>query len=172
MENTPSPHNLHQAQSAKLATQSKLTFFTSTEVADILKMNPQVITRKLQAGEMEGYKLGKDWRVSEAQLLAFLERHSNKNASRSPEEKIVNTFFESGRLKSIPAARGKRLAVLKHLVSLLDSQKVYEEEEINKFLAAYHPDVCTLRREFIINKLMVRKDGKYKVIRWRQDAMA
>jgi len=81
---------------------SALKFFTSTEVADILKMNPQVITRKLQAGEIEGYKLGKDWRVSEAQLMAFLAKHSNQRAKRSPEAKVVDTFLEDGKLKSIP----------------------------------------------------------------------
>ena len=59
---------------------ARLRFFTSSEVADILKMHPQVITRKLQSGDIAGYKLGKDWRVSEAQLLEFLERHSNSRA--------------------------------------------------------------------------------------------
>jgi excisionase family DNA binding protein len=54
---------------------ARLRFFTSGEVAGMLKMNSQVIARKLQAGELEGYKLGKDWRVSESQLLDFLERH-------------------------------------------------------------------------------------------------
>lgn len=66
---------------------SSLRFFTSTEVAEILKMHPQVITRKLQAGDIAGYKLGKDWRVSEAQLMAFLEKHSNR---REPEDSSLN----------------------------------------------------------------------------------
>ncbi len=145
---------------------NKLRFYTSAEVADILKMNPQVINRKLQGGEIEGYKLGKDWRVSEAQLLEFLEKHSNKHVSRAPEEKVVENFFEKGKLKSIPTQRTKRLAVLKHLVAKLDASKVYPEKDLNKFLSGYHSDVCTLRREFIINKLMVRKDGKYKVVSW------
>ena len=143
---------------------SPLKFFTCQEVADILRMNPQVITRKLQAGEIEGYKLGKDWRVSEAQILAFLERHSNKRAKQSPEEKVLSTYIENGRLKSIPTARGKRIHVLKHLVSQLDPMRVYDEKEINSFLTAYHSDFCTLRREFIMNGLMVRKNGKYKVV--------
>ena len=39
---------------------AELQLFTSAEVAQILKMNGQVVTRKLQAGEIEGYKLGKD----------------------------------------------------------------------------------------------------------------
>jgi len=57
---------------------ARLRFYTSLEVAEILKMHPQVITRKLQAGEIGGYKLGKDWRISEAQLFEFLARHSNE----------------------------------------------------------------------------------------------
>jgi excisionase family DNA binding protein len=59
---------------------SHLRFFTAAELAEILKMHPQVITRKLQSGAIAGYKLGKDWRISEAQLLDFLERHSNTRA--------------------------------------------------------------------------------------------
>lgn len=147
---------------------NELTFFTSAEVADILKMHPQVIARKLQGGEIEGYKLGKDWRVSKDQLLRYLERHSNQKSATSPEAKVLQTFFEDGKLKSIPAARSKRLHVLKHLVSKLDARKVYTEVEINDFLKPFHSDICTLRREFIMNKLMVRSRGKYKVVGWNQ----
>lgn len=147
---------------------NEFIFFTSAEVADILKMHPQVIARKLQCGEIEGYKLGKDWRVSKDQLLRYLERHSNQKTVKSPEEKVVGAFFEDGKLKSIPAARSKRLHVLKHLVSKLDARKVYTEVEINDFLKPFHSDICTLRRELIINKLMVRSRGKYKVVGWNQ----
>lgn len=146
---------------------TELTLFTSAEVADILKMNPQVIARKLQAGEIEGYKLGKDWRVSKEQLMRYLERHSNQRTT-TPEAKIVGAFFEDGKLKSIPAARSKRVLVLRYLVAKLDARKVYTEAEINDFLKPYHSDICTLRREMIINKLMVRSAGKYKVAGWNQ----
>ena len=156
-------------ETTKTDEQSRLRFFTSVEVAEILKMNSQVITRKLQAGEIEGYKLGKDWRVSEVQLMEFLERHSNKRVKMTPDAKVVDNFFENGRLKSIPTTRSKRLLVLKHLVSKLDPNKVYDESEINQFILPFHSDVCTLRREFIINKLMVRKAGKYKVVNWRRE---
>lgn len=144
-------------------TPDKLRFFTSQEVADILKMNAQVIARKLQAGEIAGYKLGKDWRISEAQLFAFLERHSNQ-MENTESAKTVRTFFKGGKLQSIPSSRPKRLSVLQHLVSQLDYNRVYDEAEINQFLLNFHSDVCTLRREFIMNRLMVRKNGKYKVV--------
>ena len=145
-----------------------LKLFTSGEIADILKMNPQVIARKLQAGDMEGYKIGKDWRVSEAQLMSFLEKHSNQRVAKSPEEKAVKAFFQDGRLKSIPTTRGKRESVLRHLVAQLEPNRVYTEKEINEFITQFHPDVCTIRREFIINKLMVRNAGKYKVASWNR----
>jgi len=143
-----------------------LKFYTSTEVAEILKMNAQVIARKLQAGDLEGYKIGKDWRVSHAQLMRFLEKHVNTNAAKTPKEKAIKTFFVDGKLKSIPTARSKRELVLRHLVSQLESNRVYSESEINKFISGFHQDVCTIRREFIINKLMVRSAGKYKVSTW------
>lgn len=155
MENNRHPSNLRNNA-------PELRFFTSTEVAEILKMHPQVITRKLQAGEIAGYKLGKDWRVSEAQLHEFLAKHSNQRP-QGPDARVVDTFIVNGKLESIPVQRSKRVAVLKFLVDQLDANRVYDESEINEFLSPYHSDVCTLRREFIINKLMVRKNGKYKV---------
>lgn len=145
-------------------------FYTVSEVADILKMNPQVIARKLQGGEMEGYKIGKDWRVSHTQLMRFLDKHSNTNTSKTPQEKVVKSFFEGGKLKSIPTTRSKRELILRHLVSKLEPNRVYSEKELNKFISEFHPDVCTIRREFIINKLMVRNSGKYKVASWNQQA--
>lgn len=145
-----------------------LKFYTSSEVADILKMHPQVIARKLLGGDMEGYKIGKDWRVSHTQLLSFLEKHANTNAAKNPQEKVVRSFFENGKLKSIPTARSKRELILRHMVAQLESGRVYSEKEINNFIQKFHPDVCTIRREFIINKLMVRNAGKYKVSTWNQ----
>src|SRR6185312_16694461 len=97
----------------------EFTFFTSSEVAEILKMHPQVIARKLQSGELEGYKLGKDWRVSKEQLLRYLERHSNQNPPETQQDKTLRTFVENGKIKALPAARGKRLHILKYLVAKL-----------------------------------------------------
>lgn len=148
---------------------SDITFFTSAELAEVLKMNPQVIARKLLAGEIEGYKLGKDWRVSKDQLMRYLDKHSNQKIAKTPKDKVLQTFFENGKLKSLPVARSKRIHVLRYMVSQLDFRKVYSETEINNFIKMFHSDISTIRREFIVNKLMVRKDGKYKVTGWNQE---
>ena len=54
--------------------------------------------------------------------------------------------------------------MLKFLVSRLEYNRIYTEKEINEFIGRYHSDFCSIRREFIINKLMVRNAGKYKVV--------
>jgi excisionase family DNA binding protein len=53
-------------------------FYTSAEVADLLRMNHQVVQRKLQAGEIPAYRIGREWRVERAQLMEWLESHSNR----------------------------------------------------------------------------------------------
>src|SRR5690349_3967118 len=65
-------------------------------------------------------------------------------------------------------SESKRLAFLKYLVSKLDARKVYTENEMNDFLKPFHSDICTLRRELVINKLTMRQVGKHKVVGWNQ----
>ena len=139
----------------------ELKLLTAAETAEILRLNPQVLLRKLQSGEIPAYKIGKDWRISKAQLLEWLERHSNLHSS-SPN-RLAGPFFSprTGKLKAIPAQRKKRTAVLEVILNEFEPNRVYAEKEINETIRRFHSDVCTIRREFIMEKMMSRKDGKY-----------
>ena len=77
-------------------------------------------------------------------------------------QKVVETFFEYGRLKSIPAQRKKRRIVLEEMLKQFDPGKVYSEKEVNEIILQIHADYCTLRREMIMEGLMTRHDGKYQ----------
>ena len=68
-------------------------FFTTSELAEKLKMNVQVITRKVQAGEIEAYKIGKEWRIPERSVYEWLERNVNTNGKprRSPVRQTAAT---------------------------------------------------------------------------------
>lgn len=139
-----------------------LDLLTAKEVAEVLKMNPQVVLRKLQAGEIPGYKIGKEWRVSRTKLIDWLERHSNQR--KSYPNRLAEPFFDTdGSLKGIPAQRKKRVAVLQILLANFEHNRVYAENEVNEIIRRFHNDVCTIRREFIMEKMMVRSGGKYKV---------
>jgi len=138
-----------------------LKFYTSNEIAEMLKMNVQVVARKLQHGEIPGYKIGKDWRILESDLMAWLEKHSNRIAL-NPAQKIVNNFMKNGRFEVLPVQRKKRIYVLEYILQQFALNKVYAETEVNEIITAFHDDYCLVRREFVIEKMMLRKNGKYR----------
>jgi len=138
----------------------KMKFYSTAELAEKLRMNIQVISRKLQAGEIEGYKMGKDWRVEEDAIQRWLEKISNQRET-DPRQKIIDNFFKNGRLTGIPSQRKKRVTILEFLLEKFDANRTYTEAEVNDIIRQYHDDFCTIRREFIMNKMMTRKDGKY-----------
>lgn len=139
----------------------QLKFYTTAEVADLLKMNVQVIARKLKYGELIGYKIGKDWRIKESDLLKWLERHSNKNVM-NPARKIVERFMKNGKFETLPAQRKKRKYILEYILQKFEPNKVYTENEVNEIILPLHDDYCRVRRDFIDERMMNRKDGIYR----------
>lgn len=59
----------------------ELVLYTPAEVAEILRMNLQVVQRKLQAGEIPAYRIGRGWRIERSQLMRWLEERSNQRPS-------------------------------------------------------------------------------------------
>ena len=143
---------------------SQIILYTAAEVAELLRLNHQVVQRKLQAGDIPGYRIGRDWRVEHSQLMGWLEKHSNRRTS-SDSAKVLRAFLdEEGRLRSIPASRAKRAVVLEYLAEHLEAGRTYRERELSDVLRRFHDDVATLRRELVGAKLVVRTtDGIYKL---------
>jgi len=140
---------------------TELTFFTTNEVAEMLRMNVQVIARKLQNGELPGYKIGKDWRVKEADLFAWLNRHSNQN-QLSPRDQVIERFMNRGRFDVLPAQQKRRRYIIEYMLQQFELNRIYTEKEVNDIITRYHDDYCRVRREFIDSKMMNRKNGKYR----------
>lgn len=140
---------------------TELKFYTTAEIANLLKMNVQVISRKLKYGEITGYKIGKDWRVKESDLLEWLEKHSNK-ASSDPGQKVISRFMVNGGFPTLPAQRKRRNYILEYILRKFEFNRVYPEKEVNAIILEFHEDFCFVRREFIMEKMMTRKDGKYR----------
>ena len=55
-----------------------MKFYTVPELAKLLKVDPETIRRYLQRGILQGYKVGKDWRIEEAAVKEYLEKVSNR----------------------------------------------------------------------------------------------
>lgn len=135
-----------------------LRLYTAAEVADLLRLNHQVVQRKLQAGEIPAYRIGREWRVEHGQLLGWLEQRSNRR--RDPLEQW---FDKDGRLVSLPAKRSLRRPLLERLVEQLEPGRTFTEREVNTALRRFHDDVAALRREMVAEHLLVRtRSGVYK----------
>ncbi len=65
-----------------LMTQQKL--LTPINVAKRLQMNVRTVTQWLRNGHLRGFKIGKEWRVSDLDLDAFIEASANKPSGSQP----------------------------------------------------------------------------------------
>jgi len=139
----------------------KTEFFTTSELAEKLKMNVQVITRKVQAGEIQAYKIGKDWRIPEQSVHEWLERHCNQK-TRTAKQKVVSNFVKNDHIEKLPAQRSKRKYLLEYILAQFEPNRVYSEAEVNRTISRYHDDFCTVRREFIVEGMMDRVDNNYR----------
>jgi hypothetical protein len=72
---------------------------------------------------------------------------------------VVGRFLRGDRHVQIPAARGKRLAVLDHLAGLFEPGRRYPEREVNEILRAWHPDYALLRRYLVDEGFLGRADA-------------
>ncbi len=54
---------------------------TPVDVANRLQVDERTVTQWLRKGQLRGFKVGKEWRVSVKDLEAFLEAGANKPSS-------------------------------------------------------------------------------------------
>lgn len=138
-------------------------FFTTSELAKKLKMNVQVITRKVQAGEIEAYKIGKDWRIPEQSVYEWLEDLSNKHKphSRKVSQKAAIPAPGSG-LPTSKRDSSKRMFLLEYILAQFEPSRSYSEEEVDHTIARYHNDSEAIRDEFLTEHMMEMVDGQYR----------
>lgn len=80
-------------------------------------------------------------------------------------KKVIASFFEYGKLKSIPSQRKKERIVLEEMAKAFESGRKYTEREVNIIIADFHDDFCTLRKDMIDEKILAREGMVY----WLQE---
>ena len=115
------------------------------------------------------YSLNKD--VFETSMLEIIREKSDEaeiQAQRDAEyrKKVIDAFFEYGKLKSIPSQRKKERIVLEVIADAFEHDRIYTEREVNIIIADFFDDFCTIRRDMISENLLDRDAGKY----WRVKA--
>ena len=135
-------------------------FFTTAELAEKLKMNVQVITRKIQAGDIFAYKVGKDWRIPEFSVIQWLEKNAN---THRPKVRRANGGTRPNR-QSKPSANhaSSRKYLLEYILAQFEPNREYSEEEVNGIISRHHDDFSTVRREFLSERMMEKSGGGYR----------
>ena len=112
------------------------------------------------------YSLNKD--IFETSMLEIIREKSDEaeiQAQRDAEyrKKVIDAFFEYGKLKSIPSQRKKERIVLEVIADAFEYDRVYTEREVNVIIADFFDDFCTIRRDMVAENLLDRDAGRY----WR-----
>ena len=127
-----------------------------------------------QAGAVSSYKsqyytmytLNRD--LFDTTILDIVQEESEEADLQAQRDEayrqhVLDSFFQDGRLKTIPAQRKKKRIVLQALAQQFEPHHIYPEPEVNAILAWYHDDVCTLRRDLVGEGLLERNAQGY----WR-----
>lgn len=145
-------------------------------LSERLDLHPSTVSFHLKKLEQAGlatsekeqyyvmYQLNKE--VLNFHLLGKISEISTDTETQEGRElayrsKILNTFIKNGKLISIPVQRKKRLVILEEIALAFELGKEYPEKEVNHIISTYHEDFCTIRREFIMNRMFSREDGIY-----------
>lgn len=101
-------------------------------------------------------------------LALILEKSDEADAQAQRDatyrQKVIDSFFEYGKLKSIPVQRKKERVILEIIAEKFDYDRIYTEREVNLIIADFHDDFCTIRRDMISEKLLDRnREGYWKV---------
>ena len=169
-----------------LADQSRLRILQSLTLEDMyverlaerLGVTPPTVSfhlKKLaEAGLVRSYRTqyyamyALNREVLEARMIDLIRQEPGEADAQARREeayrqKVLEAFFQYGKLKSIPAQKKKERIVLEELVKGFEPGRRYTEREVNIILADAYDDFCTLRRDMIGEGLLQRENGVY----WR-----
>lgn len=60
--------------------------YTTEEVADAPRVSVFTVRRLLNSGRLHGFKVGKDWRIRESDLEAFIGASPGRTTGRAHQE--------------------------------------------------------------------------------------
>lgn len=167
-----------------LADKSRLQILKSLAIEEMyverlaqrLDLTPATISFHLKklsdAGAVTGYKsqyytvfrLNREV-LNTGILSLILEKSDEADAQAARDaayrQRVIDSFFEYGKLKSIPAQRKKERIILEVIAERFEPGRTYTEREVNLIIADFHDDFCTIRRDMIAEKLLERENGTY-----------
>ena len=89
------------------------------------------------------------------------EKDLQKERDEAYRKKVIDSFFEYGKLKSIPTQQKKQRIVLEEIAKAFEKDRSYTEREVNIIIADFNDDFCTIRKNMVAEGLFTRDKGSY-----------
>ena len=86
------------------------------------------------------------------------EADEQQRREEAYRRKVIDAFFEYGKLRAIPVQRKKKLICYGVIAERFEKGRVYGEKELSDVIAEFHEDYCTIRRD-MISEGILRRDG-------------
>lgn len=95
------------------------------------------------------------------ECLDYPDDNIQNERDEAYRNKVLSSFMEYGKLKSIPAQLKKKNIILEEICKAFAFDRSYTEKEVNIIIADFHDDFCTIRRDMVGIGLLSRENGIY-----------
>ena len=109
------------------------------------------------------YSINRD--MMEQRIGDFIKAVIQYDDSKSYEEKVIDNFFEYGRLKSLPTQIKKREIVVGYIASKFEMNRIYTEKELKSIILDLYDDYCTVKRDLIGMGFIEDLEQNYKRVK-------
>ena len=99
------------------------------------------------------------------------KKPAEDGAQNGFRRKVIDSFFENGRLLRMPRQLRKREVVLEEILAAFEPGRSYDEQRVDELIHLVADDHCTVRRMFVDQGLMTRRNGVYRLNRKERSPM-
>lgn len=142
----------------------RLALTPSTISFHLKKLADAGVVRSYRTQYYTMYSLCED--VFHARIIDLISETSEETELQTRREaeyrqRVIDHFFEYGKLKTIPAQRKKERIILEEISKAFEAGHIYTEREVNLIIADFHDDFCTLRRDMVAEGILERNQEGY-----------
>lgn len=141
----------------------KLNLSTPTVTYHMNKLKKAGIVKSTKIQHYIIYSLNYD--IMNMSIETLIKSATTVDDTRTYEEKVIESFFEYGKLKQIPAQQKKREIVMAYIASNFELNKIYSELEVVAALLKIHDDYITIKRDLISMGFFEDLNMKYRRIK-------
>jgi len=143
----------------------KLELTPATLSFHLKKMQNVGLVSKSREQYFTNFKLLPDKFDLTLKEIVFSDNEQNKPIEDDKFRlKVLNTFMKNGRIAQLPKQHKKRFVLLDEILKRFESNKIYEESEVDEIIRGFYDDHCTIRRMMIDEGLMTRNSSKYQKV--------